>query len=159
MARRVGGAAVRNGARVRVQIRLYKRAGMSNAAVEVLEDMRTKVDLVEKEREAKDAKLLRQKTLGMEMRQKARLAKVLEAQEREKQQLVASQQAEISSLIDAQAAELHELQETVTGMITLGQAWAPAEKAARPWIAQLKKNRFRTSWKLSELQNHIEKLT
>lgn len=144
---------------VRAQIRLYKRAGMSIAAVEVLQDMQHKVDQVEKQRADQDAKLLRQKTLGMEMRQKARLSKVLESQERQQQDLFTSQEDEFTALVDAQAAEVHELQETVTGMITLGHAWAPVEKANRPWIAQLKKNRFRTSWKLSELQNHIDKLT
>ena len=143
---------------LRAQIRLYKRAGMANAVVDMQEDMRSKMDERYKEREARDAKLLRQKSMAMEMRQQARLAKVLEAQEREKQNQKAAHEGEFASLVDAQARDLHELQETVTGMIALGLSWAPTEKTSKPWMAQLKKNRFRTSWKLSELQSHIDKL-
>ena len=88
---------------------------MANAVVEMQNDMRQKVEERTKERDEKDAKLLRQKSLGMEMRQQARLNKVWEAQEREKQQLQDGQEAEFAALVDAQAAEVHELQETVTG--------------------------------------------
>ena len=135
---------------------------MANAVVEMQNDMRQKVEERTKERDEKDAKLLRQKSLGMEMRQQARLNKMGDAQEREKQQLQDSQESEFAALVDAQAAEVHELQETVTGMIALGVAWVPVDTSGKgtlkPWMVQLKKNRFRSSWKLSELQTHIDKL-
>ena len=57
---------------------------MANAVVEMQNDMRQKVEERTKERDEKDAKLLRQKSLGMEMRQQARLNKMGDAQEREK---------------------------------------------------------------------------
>ena len=88
---------------------------MANAVVQLQEGMRTKADEKSREREAKDAKLLRQKSLGMEMRHQARLAKIRSAQAAEKQALRAQQEEEFAGLVDAQAAELHELQETVTG--------------------------------------------
>ena len=40
------------------QIRLYKRAGMANAAVELQDGIRQQLDEVAKEREEKDTKLL-----------------------------------------------------------------------------------------------------
>ena len=100
--------------RMRAQIRLYKRAGMGNAAVEVQEDMRRKEEVKARQREANDAKLLRQKSIGMEMRRRARLNMMLATQELERQQLQCSQKSEYAALVDTQAAEVHELQETVT---------------------------------------------
>ena len=140
------------------QIRLYKRAGMANAAVELQDGIRQQLDEVAKEREEKDTKLLKQKTMGMEMRHRARLSKMEATQNAEMKALRNAQEADFAALVHSQAAELHELQEAVTGMIKFGTEWVPHEKASKPWVAQLKKNRFRATWQLSELQSHVEKL-
>ncbi len=45
-------------------------------------------------------------------------------------------------------------------MVALGSAWAPTSIShSKPWMAQLKKHRFRASWQLSELQTQVQKLT
>ena len=51
-----------------IQIRLYKRAGMANAVMEMQEEIEKTQEERSKERDAKQEKLLKQKTLGMEMR-------------------------------------------------------------------------------------------
>ena len=131
---------------------------MIDAVVAMQQEMQKSHEEYNKEREAREQKLLRQKTLGMEMRQKARLAQLQTSQEAEMDELRRSQRKEYAALVDAQATETHELTEMITGMIALGAAWAPTEKTNRPWIAQLKKSRFRTSWQLSDLQAHIAKM-
>ena len=71
------------------------------------------------------------------------MSKVLAAQAAENQEHKAAHDAEYAALVDAQANEVHELTETVTGMIALGSAWAPHEKSTKAWVVQLRKNRFR----------------
>ena len=124
------------------QIRVYKRAGMIDAVVAMQQEMQKSHEEYNKEREAREQKLLRQKTLGMEMRQKARPAQLQTSQEAEMDELRRSQRKEYAALVDAQATETHELTEMITGMIALGAAWAPTEKTNRPWIAQLKSQDF-----------------
>jgi PAS domain S-box-containing protein len=111
-----------------------------------------------KEREAREQKLLKQRTVGIEMRQRARLAQIQASQEAQMEALRSAQNLERAALIETQANESHELTEMITGMIAHGAAWAPAEKKNRPWIVQLKKLRFRPSWELSDLLMCIKKL-
>ena len=131
---------------------------MANAVVAMQQELQRTQDEQNKEREAREQKMLKQKTIGMEMRQRARLAQMQANQEADMQELRSSQNAEYAALISAQANETHELTEMITGMIALGAAWSPAEKQNKPWIAQLKKSRFRASWQLADLQMHIRKL-
>ena len=68
-------------------------------------------------------------------------------------------QGEYDDLLARQAEETHELLETVTAMISLGQGWSmPAVAGAPPWLASIRKHRFRPSRKLTELQATVAKL-
>ena len=140
------------------EIRLYKRAGLSSAVVQMQSALQRSLDERKIEREAKFQKLLRQRTVGMEMRHQGRFSRMQSMQETDMQALTKAQADEFSALVLSQAEEAHELTETVTGMIALEAGWVPHEKANKPWIAQLKKLRFRPSWHLSEMQTHLDKL-
>ena len=97
------------------EIRLYKRAGFADEVVKLQETARGAMEARAKQREAEEAKKVRQKTIGMQMRQRARMAKLKAAHNNEQNQVEANQSAEYSTLVDNQAKEMHELYETVTG--------------------------------------------
>jgi hypothetical protein len=77
------------------------------------------------QRAAKEALLLRQKTLGMEMRQRARLGKMESAHHAQVERLTRTQEDEFSGLIREQADEVQEFTEVCTRLLTVGARWAP----------------------------------
>ena len=102
---------------------------------------------------------MRQRLVGMRMRQRARLIQVQTAQDTEAKELSQQQQNEVTTLLTEQAGEVHAVMESVTAMIALGSKWAPLPKQEKlPWMVQLKKSRFHPSKALTEMQSNLTKL-
>ena len=141
------------------QERVLRRVGFLEEVHEVQKTIDSTREAESRKQAESESRFLKQRMLGLEMRQRQRIAETHGRHEAEMGAAMRACQGEYDDLLARQAEETHELLETVTAMISLGQGWSmPAVAGAPPWLASIRKHRFRPSRKLTELQATVAKL-
>ena len=141
------------------QERVLRRVGFLEEVHEVQKTIDSTREAESRKQAESESRFLKQRMLGLEMRQRQRIAETHGRHEAEMGAAMRACQGEYDDLLARQAEETHELLETVTAMISLGQGWSmPAVVGAPPWLASIRKHRFRPSRKLTELQATVAKL-
>ena len=141
------------------QERVLRRVGFLEEVHEVQKSIDSTREAESRKQAESESRFLKQRMLGLEMRQRQRIAETHGRHEAEMGAAMRACQGEYDDLLARQAEETHELLETVTAMISLGQGWSmPAVAGAPPWLASIRKHRFRPSRKLTELQATVAKL-
>ena len=128
------------------QERVLRRVGFLEEVHEVQKTIDSTREAESRKQAESESRFLKQRMLGLEMRQRQRIAETHGRHEAEMGAAMRACQGEYDDLLARQAEETHELLETVTAMISLGQGWSmPAVAGAPPWLASIRKHRFRPS--------------